>query len=137
MPLAKRSRRLTLLVLAAYLAANSLGMLWHEHVHSHAAADACCHAHLHGSGGHGNDGHKQDSSPLPASDSTGPRFTATQDAHDCVVCRVTGQPVVAAVAVVVELSALVAPDPLPCPAAAPRSLAARLARSRAPPAAAV
>lgn len=119
-----RPRRLTLVVLMAYLAVNSLGTLVHEHVHAHPAAETCCH------------GHACHAPQADAADS--PTFVATAAyEHDCVVCRVTGQPVVAAAFAAVELSAAVAPDPLPCPAAAPRALAARLAQSRAPPAAAV
>lgn len=124
MPFAKRFRRLTLLVLVAYLAAGTLGMLLHEHVHAHSATETCCHDHACHS-----QSAAETESPALAS-------TTTHD-HDCAVCRVTGQPVVAAIAVTVELSARVAPDALPCPAAAPRSLAARLAQSRAPPAATV
>ncbi len=125
-----RARRLSLLVLVAYLAAGTLGMLWHEHVHAHATADVCCHTH---------DGttHSHGPGSAPADDQSGPRLLGTSSAHDCFICRVTGQPVVAATPVEVELSEDVAPDPLPCPAAAPRSLAARLAQSRAPPAAAI
>jgi len=130
MPFAKRSRRLTLLVLVAYLAAGTLGMLLHEHVHAHATADACCHSH---------DGttHSHGPGSAPADDQSGPRLLGTSSAHYCFICRVTGQPVVAAIAVSVEVSASVTPDLLPSPAAAPRSLAARLAQSRAPPAAAI
>jgi hypothetical protein len=123
MPFVKSTRRLTLVVLAAYLAVNSLGTLLHERLHAHESAESCCHAH---------DGHPHS----PAPDSAAPDLQASH-AHDCVVCRVTGQPVVPSVAVAVELSAIVSPDSLPCPAAAPRSLAARLAQSRAPPVAAI
>jgi hypothetical protein len=118
-----RPRRLTLVVLVAYLAANSLGLLVHEHLHAHTSAEACCHDHA--------------CHAAPA-DSDSPALSTVADHdHACVVCRVTGQPVVAAVAAAVELSALVAPDSLPCSAAAPYSLAARLAQTRAPPAAAI
>lgn len=125
MPFAKRFRRLTLVVLAAYLAVNSLGTLLHEHLHAHSATETCCHAH-----------HCVSQPADETSSSTGLIATAAHD-HDCVVCRVTGQPVVAAVAVVFGRSEVVAPDPLPCPAAVPCALAARLAQSRAPPAAAI
>ncbi len=120
-----RARRLTLVVLAAFLAVNSLGSLLHEHVHAHSATETCSHAH-----------HCVSQPADETASSTGLIATAAHD-HDCFICRVTGQPVVATTAVEVELSEDVTPDPLPSPAAAPRSLAARLAQSRAPPAATI
>jgi|GEM_PF-3265115 len=119
-----RARRLTLVVLVAYLAVNSLGALLHEHVHAHPATETCCQTH-----------HGASQSADNTASSAGLIAEAAHD-HDCCICRVTGQPVVAAIAVTVEPSARVAPDPLSSLAAVPRLLAARLGQSRAPPAAA-
>ncbi len=122
---ATRPRLTTLMVLAAYLAAHTLGALLHERLHVHAAGDVCCHAHDHN---HGHAYETEASTPEGNLASKG----ALHD-HDCVVCRVTGQPVVPAVAADFDMVADVRPDALPCPAAAPRSLAVRIAQSRAPP----
>lgn len=124
MPFATRSRRMTLLVLAAYLAAHTLGALWHEQLHAHAGAEACCHAHDHSA-------HAHPAKPDRAA-ANGELNAATQD-HACVVCRIAGQPIVPASATAVEVSTAISPDSLPFPAAAPRTLAVRLAHSRAPP----
>ena len=124
MPFATRSRRMTLLVLAAYLAAHTLGALWHEQLHAHAGDSACCHGHDHP--GHA---HPAKSDRTAANRELG---AASQD-HHCVVCRIAGQPIVPATAAATEVSADVCSDALPCPAAAPRTIAVRLAQSRAPP----
>jgi len=128
MPFATRSRRLTLLVLAAYLAAHTLGALWHERLHAHAGPAACCHAHDHAAHAH--------PAKSEGTAANGELNNAGAHDHSCVVCRIAGQPVVPATVAVVEVSTAISPDSLPCPAAAPRTLAVRLAQSRAPPTAA-
>lgn len=145
MPFAKRTRRLTLLVLAAYLAANTLGVLWHERLHAHAPDVACCHAdaehthagHTHASHARARHDHPGLRFPTPQDDSAGSFIAADTHDHNCVVCRVVGQPVVAAVVVELARSTAITADLALSPAAAPRSLSARLAQSRAPPSATI
>ncbi len=127
MPFATRSRRMTLLVLAAYLAAHTLGAPWHEQLHAQAGDETCCHGH-----DHAGRAHPAKSDGTAANGELG----ATSQDHFCIVCRLAGQPIVPATAAATEVSADVCSDALPCPAAAPRTLAGRLAQSRAPPTAA-
>jgi hypothetical protein len=124
MPFAARTRRISLLVLAAYLAAQTLGAVLHERLHVHAGDSACCHTHA------AQDHSQRCERPAdPAGDLNG------LPSHDdgCVVCRIAGQKVLPAVAATADVSAGVYPDLIPSPAAAPRTIAARLAQSRAPP----
>lgn len=126
MPFATRTRRTTLLVLAAYLAAHTLGALWHEQLHAHVGAEACCHTHEH-------TGHTHPVQSDRAVTQEGEWIAAGAQDHACVVCRIAGQPVVPAAAAAVDVSTDICPDALPCPAATPRTLAVRIAHSRAPP----
>jgi hypothetical protein len=128
MPFVHLAHRLRVFVLAAYLAAGTLGMLCHEHLHSHALSESCCHLHRHKGHEHA---HAQ-AEPGRFSESATLVAAAEHD-HGCIVCRVNGQPVVTAIAMNVDATAILRPDSLPCPVAAPLSLAIRLAQSRAPP----
>jgi hypothetical protein len=81
----RRHRLTTLLLLAAYLAANMFSGLLHDHAEPAGGATACCgHTdHEHAAGEHA-------SSELVGIGSAPANGTATHD-DDCTVCRFVGQ----------------------------------------------
>ena len=141
---ASRSRTAILLVLAAYFAAHTLGAFLHEQLHEHAVGTVCCHRHDgHGNDGHSHHGHGQrhdgpsqhDTDRTP---SDGLNIAGSAMAHDhaCVVCRLSGQPVVSTPSAAVELSAELCLTAIETHLTAPHTTSVRISRSRAPPAAA-
>jgi hypothetical protein len=130
MPFSASTRRLTLLVLAAYVAAHTLGAVLHEHLHVHAGDQVCCHAHDHA---HAGQRHSPDTASERTDDSAGELNGLPAHDDGCIVCRIAGQKVLPALAIATDVSAGVCPDLIPSPAALPRTIAARLAHSRAPP----
>jgi hypothetical protein len=133
MPFALCTRRITLLVLAAYVAAHTLGTVLHEHLHVHAGDQVCCHAHDHSHAGHQHAPHG--AAAERTADPNGVLNGLPTLDEGCIVCRIAGQKVLPAVAVTTDASAGICPDAIPAPAAMPRTIAARLAHSRAPPSA--
>jgi hypothetical protein len=81
----RRYRLTTFLLLAAYLAANTLSGLWHDHAEPPGATTACCrHSdHEHAAGEHG-------ASDLADVGSAPVDGAAVHD-DDCTVCRFVGQ----------------------------------------------
>lgn len=140
---ASRSRTATLLVLAAYFAAHTLGALLHEQLHEHAAGTVCCHSH----DGHGNDGHShhrhlghgnrpsQHDTDRTPSDGLNIAGRAMSHDHACIVCRLSGQPVVSTASAAIELSAELCLAAIETHFTAPHTTSVRISQSRAPPAA--
>ena len=93
----RRHRLTTCLLLAAYLAANTLGGLLHDHAVPIGGATACCQHtdHEHADREHGDRAHADSDvvgfGALPA------QGGALHD-DDCTVCRFVGQRVLSAVA---------------------------------------
>ncbi len=125
-----RYRRLSLLVLAAYLAAGTLGMLWHEHVHGHAA---CCPA-AHSEHDHDHDhAERGEQAALADHDHHGKHSKLHDD--DCAVCQQAGVRTLVALqapaAIACKLCRQIAPRAIASPALATPGIF----HPRAPPAA--
>jgi hypothetical protein len=117
----------TLLVLSAYLAAHTLGALVHESLHAHSHAGDCQHVHVHHQ-------HPQGCTPSesqPAEE--GWSGLADTHQHDCVVCQVTGQPIITPAPASVTLIADVCQDAVVHAACNLPAQHARISQARAPP----
>lgn len=136
--LSRRAHRLTTWsLLAAYLVANLVGGLFHDHEHAHdcqqsvacaGAEHACDHEHESEHADHHHDA-DDDAESLALSGTP-----ALDHDHDCAVCRYLGQRILSVAVVIATTHVPAIAMVALVPADEPHVTLARTTRSRAPPA---